>query len=160
VDTDSAAWFANGIVLGEVPFGVTGVVRLKQKLDYFGTIRGRVGWANNSLLLYVTGGGAWGHVKTEFSNSDISISGAGGAFTPAQLATLTAGGYASASDIRWGYAVGGGLEWMFAHDWSVKAEYLFIDLLGSDTLTITGGTATAGDMTVNVVRVGVNYFFH
>ncbi|MEJ2378775.1 MAG: hypothetical protein P8Y71_26465 [Pseudolabrys sp.] len=42
----------------------------------------------------------------------------------------------------------------------VKAEYLFVDLLGSDTLNITGGTATAGDMGVHIARAGINYHFH
>jgi outer membrane immunogenic protein len=158
-DSASAPWFVNSLALQEVPFKVTGIVRLEQKLDYFGTLRGRLGWANNALLLYVTGGAAWGHVKTTFSNSDIGVSGAGGALTPAQVSALQAGGYASTSDIRWGYTVGGGLEWMFARNWSVKAEYLYIDLLGTDTLAITGGVATAGDMSVNIARVGVNYFF-
>jgi outer membrane immunogenic protein len=165
-DSDSAPWFVNSSVGAAgaqgLALNITGIVRLKQKLDYFGTFRGRIGWlANNSLLLYATGGGAWGHVKTEFSNSDISLSGAGvGGLTAAQRAALTAGGYDSASDIRWGFSVGGGAEWMFAQNWSVKAEYLFVDLLGSDTLNIVGGTATAGDMEVHTARLGVNWHFH
>jgi opacity protein-like surface antigen len=46
-----------------------------------------------------------------------------------------------------------------AANWSVKAEYLFIDLLGSDTLAIPGGSAKAGNVPISVARVGVNYFF-
>jgi outer membrane immunogenic protein len=155
-DTDSAPWFVNGVgpAGANLPSNITGTVALEQKLDYFGTIRGRLGWANNSLLFYATGGAAWGHVKTIFRNYNISVSGG------ALPAAVTAGGYASASDIRWGFTVGAGLEWMFAPNWSVKAEYLFVDLLGSDTLAITGGVATTGDMTVHVARAGVNYFFH
>ena len=157
-DTDSAPWFVNGLLLNRGPGQVTGVVSLEQKLDYFGTVRGRLGWANNALLLYGTGGLAWGHVVTTFRNHDINA--VGGLFTAAEIAALQAGGYASTRDIRWGFTVGAGLEWMFAPNWSVKAEYLFVDLLGSDTLAITGGVATTGDMTVHVARAGVNYFFH
>jgi hypothetical protein len=41
----------------------------------------------------------------------------------------------------------------------VKAEYLFVDLLGSDALTIPGGSAKGGNVPMSVARVGVNYFF-
>lgn len=159
-DSASAPWFVNSVPV-RLPVNISGIVGLEQKLDYFGTLRGRFGWANNSLLLYATGGAAWGHVKTTFSNSNITLSGAGVAgLTPAQVAALRAGGYASTSRIRWGFVAGAGFEWMFAQDWSLKAEYLYMDLLGSDTLAITGGVATAGDMSVHIARVGVNYLFH
>jgi len=157
-DSDSAPWFVNGTLFNRGAGNVTGIVSLEQKLDYFGTVRGRLGWANNALLLYGTGGLAWGHVVTTFRNYDINA--VGGLFTAAEIAALQAGGHASASDIRWGFTVGAGLEWMFAPHWSAKAEYLFVDLLGSDTLSIIGGVATAGDLRLNVVRVGVNYLFH
>jgi len=161
-DSTSAPWFVNGANPVGYPANLTGNVGLEQKLNYFGTLRGRLGWANNALLLYSTGGLAWGHVETTFSNYGINITQPGCiiCLTPAQVAALQAGGSASASGIRWGYTVGAGLEWMVARNWSVKAEYLYIDLLGSDTLAITGGVATAGNMSVQVARVGLNYLFH
>lgn len=160
--SSSAPWFVNGNNAAGYPGGITGNVGLDQKLDYFGTLRGRLGWANDALLLYATGGLAWGHVKTTFSNNNVLVSQplAIIPLTPTQVAALQAGGSASSSSVRWGYAVGGGLEWMFSHNWSARAEYLFIDLRGSDTLTIVGGSASAGNMSVQVARFGLNYLFH
>jgi opacity protein-like surface antigen len=153
----SAPFFVNGTEGGDLA-GFTGNVGLQQKLDYFGTVRGRLGWANDSVLLYGTGGLAWGHVTTTFNTFGV-MQNAPGQFTPAQLAAIQNGGYASASDIRLGFAVGAGAEWKVARNWSVRAEYLFVDLLGSQTLTIPGGVATGGNLPVQVARVGVNYFF-
>lgn len=154
----SAPFFVNGTEGGDLA-GFTGNVGLQQKLDYFGTVRGRLGWASDSVLLYGTGGFAWGHVSTTFNTFGV-MQNAPGMFTPAQLAAIQNGGYASASDIRVGFAVGAGAEWKVARNWSVKAEYLFVDLLGGgQTLIIPGGVATAGNLPVQTARVGVNYFF-
>jgi opacity protein-like surface antigen len=64
-----------------------------------------------------------------------------------------------------GWTAGAGVEWMFAPRWSVKAEYLFVDLgRHSSTITYTYGanvstlTSTVRD-TANVVRAGINYHF-
>lgn len=161
-DSTSAPWSVNGTAPAGYPANLTGTVSLEQKVDYFGTVRGRLGWANNSLLVYGTGGLAWGHVVTTFSNGNINVAQPGCivCLSPAQVAALTAGGYASSSDIRFGYTLGGGGEWMFASNWSAKAEYLFINLGGSDTLAISGGQANAGNVSLHVARVGVNYLFH
>jgi outer membrane immunogenic protein len=153
----SAPFFVNGTEGGDLA-GFTGNVRLQQKLDYFGTVRGRLGWANDNVLLYGTGGAAWGQVRTTFNTFGV-MQNAPGMFTAAQLAAIQAGGYATASDTRFGFAVGAGAEWKVASNWSVKAEYLFVELSGSQTLTIPGGVATAGNLPVQVARVGVNYFF-
>jgi outer membrane immunogenic protein len=151
----SAPFFVNGTEGGD-DAGFSGNVGLQQKLDYFGTLRGRLGWANDTLLLYGTGGLAWGHVTTTFNTFGITQTALGG-FTPAQLAALQSGGFASASDIRWGYAVGAGFEWMIARNWSVRGEYLYVNLGGGDTLVIPGGVANS-NLSVNVARVGFNYF--
>lgn len=152
----SAPFFVNGTEGGDQA-GFTGNVGLQQKLDYFGTVRGRIGWADDTLLLYATGGLAWGHVSTTFNTFGITQNFVG-QFTPAQLAALQNGGFASASSVRVGYAVGAGGEWMVARNWSVKAEYLFVQLNDSDTLVIPGGVAN-GKLSVNIARVGFNYFF-
>lgn len=154
----SAPFFVNGTEGGDIA-GFTGNVGLQQKLDYFGTVRGRLGWAKDALLLYGTGGLAWGHVKTTFNTFGVTQN-APGQFTAAQLAAIQNGGNAQSSGLRAGFAVGAGFEWMVAHNWSVKAEYLYLDLMGSDTLTIPGGTASAGNLSVQVARVGFNYLFH
>ena len=139
-----------------------------QRIDWLGTLRGRLGWLPvNSLLVYATGGLAYGHVHT-----DVSFSGQ----APAGFA-ISNGGFTSiaASDTRVGWTVGGGGEWMFAPHWSLKAEYLRYDL-GSVTvnqaLTLTGAVGppvvttsvsaniqSAAHYRGNIARFGVNYMF-
>jgi len=132
-----------------------------QKIDWFGTLRGRVGWLPiNPLLVYATGGLAYGHVRT-----DVSFAGA------IIAASLIPGATAlSQSDIHTGWTVGGGLEWMFAPQWSVKAEYLYYDLgtvTLNQTLALTLGGVVQASATIqsdahyhgNIVRGGLNYHF-
>jgi len=138
-----------------------------QKIDRFGTLRGRLGWLPvDSLLVYGTAGLAYGHVQT-----DVSFSGSrmGGAGTPMNGSIA-----ASQSETRTGWTLGGGMEWMFASSWTVKAEYLYYDL-GTETLNqalmLTGfapGIGTTGiganiqsvaHYRGNIVRAGVNYKF-
>ena len=121
--------------------------RIKNELDFFGTVRGRVGYAFGPTLLYATGGFAYGDVRRSVDLFAGSVVGA----TFARNRT----------DV--GFAVGGGIEYKFTPAWSVKVEYQFIDL-GSEELMGTapafGGisTFTNGlDETYNTVRVGVNY---
>jgi len=113
-----------------------GVATAEGKIKAFATVRGRLGYAVDRLLIYGTGG--WAYTNTELS--------------------LTVGG-ASISDSSWGsgYALGGGLEWAIWDRWSVKGEYLYIHS-GDTTLTLAGVTAT-GDFKYNVIRAGLNYRF-
>jgi outer membrane immunogenic protein len=113
-----------------------GAATAEGKIKAFATVRGRLGYAVDRLLIYGTGG--WAYTNTELS--------------------LTVGG-ASISDSSWGsgYAIGGGLEWAVWDRWSVKGEYLYIHS-GDTTLTLAGVTAT-GDFKYNVIRAGLNYRF-
>jgi outer membrane immunogenic protein len=127
------------------------------QLDWFGTVRARGGFlATPSLLIYATGGLAYGHV-----NSATSV-----AFTS------TTDAYAgSISTTRAGWTAGAGAEWMFAPGWSAKAEYLFVDL-GTASYTSACVTAVCGafvpppsyqtDLRVrdNIFRAGLNYHFN
>jgi outer membrane immunogenic protein len=92
------------------------------KTDAIALFTGRVGlaWAN-AVLAYVKGGGALTHNKYT-------------AFT-----TATPGVFNSASDTRWGWTVGAGLEYAFAPNWSVGVEYDYVDT-GSRDLTFTSTT--------------------
>jgi outer membrane immunogenic protein len=67
------------------------------KADALASIRGRIGWAYNQLMLYGTGGVAWGHVTTP------------------PLDTL--------DGWRTGWTVGAGAEHALPHNWSAKVEY-------------------------------------
>jgi outer membrane immunogenic protein len=114
------------------------------KLTYFGTVRGRVGYAVDRWLLYATGGWAYGH---ETQNGSATAAGVTSSF--------------SYSTDRSGWTLGGGVEMALNRNWSWKAEYLYIDL-GTWNLTVINalGTATtATKFTDNIFRLGVNYRF-
>jgi outer membrane immunogenic protein len=121
----------------------------RDHLDWFGTFRGRIGVAANNVLFYGTGGLAYGGV-----HSSVSI-----------IANPTTGGVfvGSNSDTRVGWAAGAGVEWGFAPNWTVKGEYLHIDL-GRSNVTINDpiqfplAFATYRfHHELDTVRVGVNY---
>ena len=122
-------------------------VAYTDKLEWFGTVRGRVGYAFDRWLPYVTGGWAYGHG---------TISGTG---TTTPAGTVLA---FSASQDYSGWTVGGGVEWAFMDHWSAKAEYLYIDFGDGPTVTANGAGTLAivsGKMTDNIARLGINYKF-
>ncbi len=127
---------------GAIPGGGNFVGQTNVDLDWFSTVRGRVGYAAGPTLLYFTGGLA-------FADVGYSTSGTNGVTS-----------YAVSSDsIETGYTLGGGLEWAFAPDWSLKSEYLYVDL-GDQTLTSPGGAfRSSTDVDFHTVRVGLNYQF-
>jgi outer membrane immunogenic protein len=114
------------------------------KLNYFGTVRGRLGFVQNAWLGYVTGGWAY----TTINRSGTAAGPVAGTF--------------STNTSKSGYALGGGVEWMFAPRWTAKLEYLYLGFNG-DTQTYTtlvpATTVTYGRLNENVVRVGANYHF-
>lgn len=136
-----------------VPGFVTGISNSSRDLHWLGTVRGRAGFtATDTLLLYVTGGVAFGEVRY-----------GGLASFPASNDIQT---FAS-TNTETGWTAGVGAEWAFNANWTVKAEYLYVDL-GSRTLTsvATGRAANLAtnlrdtyDNTYNIVRVGLNYKF-
>lgn len=105
-------------------------------IDWFSTVRGRIGYAAGPTLVYFTGGWA-------FANLDQSISAPGVSMSKEEVAS--------------GYTLGGGLEWQFAPNWSLKTEYLYVDL-GEQTLSGPTGTYTT-DTDFHTVRAGVNFHF-
>jgi outer membrane immunogenic protein len=116
----------------------------KDELDWFGTIRGRVGYAFDTTLLYFTGGFAFGGVKD-------TVSATAGATTKT----------ASRDGTDTGYVLGGGIEHYFNQKWSGKIEYQYIDL-GSDTISTAPGSPSAtldAQHQYDTVRVGLNYHF-
>jgi outer membrane immunogenic protein len=119
-----------------------------QKMQWFGTVRGRVGYMVGSTLFYGTGGFAYGGVKTDIAT------------------TFGAPLNQSFSRTKTGYAVGGGIEspfnafgW-FGPNWTSKTEYLYVDL-GRSTDPILGSTFTFSTRaTEHVFRTGLNYHFN
>lgn len=116
-----------------------------QKLPWFGTFRGRIGFVSASdWLLYGTGGLAWGSLKTEVSGSVDTV-----AFST------------DASSTKAGWTIGGGVEKAISQKWTVKVEYLYVDL-GTISQTFTAGTLTgtsSSKVTDNILRIGVNFKF-
>jgi len=123
-----------------------------QTLDWIGTVRGRVGYAPTlASLVYLTGGLAYGHVTSSFHVTSDTC----------QIICATG----AASDARAGWALGGGIEYAVARNWTVKTEYLFYDLgrLAIPTTnsgTVVGSFAPVSQFTGSITRVGLNYKFN
>ena len=98
--------------------------------DWLATARGRLGYAFDRFLPYVTGGAAFGNIKTNIA------------------------GVGSADDTRTGWTAGGGVEYGLGGPWTIKAEYLHVDL--GDGGSVLGSTA---DFRTDIVRAGLNYRF-
>lgn len=109
------------------------------KLESFGTVRGRVGYAfgaTGNWLIYGTGGLALGDIHAWDS------------LTPA-----------SGSKFRAGWTAGGGIETAFAPNWTAKVEYLYMDFGKTQYFDVVPGVPETVGMTVNLVRAGINYKF-
>lgn len=115
---------------------VLGAATVTSRINAFGTIRGRIGYAWDRALLYVTGGFAYQRDRLT---------------TTVGAVTLENSGWDS------GYALGGGLEYAFAGPWTAAIEYLYVDVKGrSNTI---GAVTTNASFDNNVVRAKVNYRF-
>ena len=114
----------------------------RTSLDWFATVRGRVGYANGPLLFYVTGGVAWASIFAQEGTPPFVVVGGNG------------------STIHTGWAVGGGLEGALGGGWSLKAEYLYL-ALGRDVqfVQVAPFGATSIDLNAHILRAGVNYKF-
>jgi outer membrane immunogenic protein len=118
------------------------------KLPWFGTLRGRVGFTSDRWLIYATGGLAVGEARSNFT------------FTENQFVNVAL--TVQDSVVKAGWTVGAGVEAMLGNNWSVKAEYLYIDL-GSHTVTAINPTGFGPSTFVqsysihdNIVRLGAN----
>jgi outer membrane immunogenic protein len=106
-------------------------VYAENNLNWFGTVRGRLGYAVDRALFYVTGGFAFGEVEGRVDGLSLT-------------STQT------------GYALGGGVEYKFNPAWSVKGEYQYLNLDANDSVGPLG--VGLGDRSeVHTVRLGVNY---
>jgi len=104
--------------------------------NYLATARGRVGYAWDRWLPYVTGGAAFGDMQFK---------------TPA--------GGSQAKD-KVGWTLGGGLEYAFAASrWSAKAEYLYVDLGTANCDAAHCGTSVDSSFKANTFRLGINYHY-
>jgi outer membrane immunogenic protein len=123
----------------------------------------------NQLLIYGTGGLAYGEVGVSGNTNLSAAIVGGGAFTP------TTAGF-GASKINVGYSVGGGAEgsYWLPPNWTWKLEYLYLDLGSENTAepfalpppggtvltAMTGTITTHTHFTDSILRVGLNYKFN
>jgi outer membrane immunogenic protein len=129
------------------PVGIcTGLAaNFDQRMPWFGTVRGRLGYAQDGWLLYATGGYAYTRVETN--------------------AFASAGGLAANirdNQSRQGWTVGGGIEVAFTRNWSAKVEYLYMRFGERDQIfALTGLPAITDNVELNsnIFRAGVNYRF-
>ena len=133
------------------PFGTPSVFTENAKVSWLATARPRLGLATNNALFFVTGGLAVGEVSST-----------SGLFRP--LSGYNS--FGSTSKTKAGWTAGGGVEYMFASNWSVAVQYLYVDLgkvsyrttdrsLGFPTFFENLTTKTQ----VNLATVSVNYKF-
>ena len=127
----------------------------RERTDWFGTVRGRIGFAPFCrLLVYGTGGFAYGNVHYS-ADTDFAPN---GSFYPLSI-----------DNTKTGWTAGGGLEYALTHHWSLKIEYLHYDL-GPQQGTVfehdpNGAVGTFyhvhynWDTTADMVRGGVNFKF-
>ena len=128
-------WQASAFVFGlETDIQLSGAddtfAPYKFSNPWFGTLRGRIGYAMNNILIYGTGGLAYGDLTGTLGGVD-------------ETHTLT------------GWTGGIGMEVGFTPNWSAKAEYLYMDL-GDRGYSITG---VNNGFQSNILRFGINYHF-
>jgi outer membrane immunogenic protein len=118
------------------------------KSDWSSSVRGRLGYAWNRTLWYVTGGVAWTRLKVENLNFDFDD----GELEEAATQTRT----------FVGWTVGAGIEHAFAFNWTARLEYLYADY-GSKTyfqgLTSATFFPTIVDLDSHTVRAALTYKF-
>ncbi len=106
--------------------------------NWLATFRGRVGYAFDRWLPYITGGGAMGNVR-------------------ASISVPAFGFMDSATKNLWGWTVGAGVEYAFLSNWSAKIEYLYVDL-GTFNAAVVPAVNNVS-FKENIVRAGLNYKF-
>ena len=125
----------------------------KQSLPWFGTVRGRLGYSLGSTLYYGTAGLAYGEVKNDTTAFAVGV--------PSFRSV--------SSHTQAGWTAGGGIEsplelfGLFGKNWSVKSEYLYVDLgsYSGDNFAFAGRTfASSGKVQEHIVRSGINYHFN
>jgi len=118
--------------------------------NWLATARGRAGYAADRVLLYLTAGGAFANVQTNFNG-------------------------VTTTHTQAGWTAGGGIEWAFADNWTAKVEYLFVNL-GNGSVTCATAACLAAStnlanptgvpipvsvtLTENLIRAGVNFKFN
>lgn len=125
--------FADISTNGTPVFGPLSGYGTSAKVDTFGTIRARAGYAFDRFLPYITGGAAWANSKSTI-------------------------GLTENKDTNWGWTIGGGAEYALTNNWTVKAEYLYLNFDGN-TYTYPDFSSLKTGYDLQTAKVGVNYKF-
>ena len=127
------------------PTGIAAGLSCKTESNWLGTLRARFGYAWDRVLFYGTAGGAGGNLQSALNGLPVQ------------------------NNAEFGWTAGAGLEWAFADNWTVKFEYLFVDLMGNASCNhgyscgydVVGGVPVGANSSLkfngNIVRVGVNF---
>jgi len=136
IEGDVDASWVDGSTAGAIAGPCSGA-GCTTKNSWLATGRGRVGYAVDRFLPYITGGAAIGNIKATSQN----------------------GG--SVDKTNFGWTAGAGVEWAFFTNWTMKAEYLYADLGKVTCAAATCGGGADSEITykTNIVRLGVNYRF-
>jgi len=129
----------SGSTCGAIAAVVPPPVSCQTQSQWLATVRGRVGYAFDRILLYGTAGAAFGNIQA-------------GLNPPSTFD----------SSIEAGWTAGAGLEVAFAPNWTAKAEYLFVDLPNACCTNVGKRGGTAGSIVSfneNIIRAGVNFKF-
>ncbi|WP_378943130.1 outer membrane protein [Mesorhizobium sp. ANAO-SY3R2] len=125
---------------------------IETKIDWFGTIRGRLGYAMDNFLIYGTGGAAYGSIKTSAIDSASWNDGTGGYYDSHSF-----------SDIKLGWTAGAGFEYGLTEYITLKTEYLYVDLGSIETSGYNEFHSSDGDTSVDTafhtLKTGLNYKF-
>jgi outer membrane immunogenic protein len=160
----SASRSATGVAPGGA--GQTFTSSASVSTDWLYTFRGRLGWTvTPTTMVYATGGLAVTDLKVSNSFADDA-----GLFFGGFLPNIV--GASSTSTIKTGYVAGAGIEWALNRNWTVGAEYLYVDFGPAVTtlLTTTGPllgrpnpnamATSSGDISANIIRGAINYRFN
>jgi outer membrane immunogenic protein len=120
---------------GSTSSGICAGASCNVRNDWLATLRGRVGYAYGRFLPYVTGGAAFGDIKTSVS------------------------GFSGSTTDKVGWTLGGGVEAALSGPWTAKLEYLYVDLGDATCGAANCGVSTTSGFHTNIVRVGINYRF-
>ena len=120
------------------------------KIDWFGTVRGKLGYASGPYLLYATGGLAYGRVKATQGDVDNG--------------TFDSAGVVTGRETRLGWAAGGGIDVAVGSNLILGVEYLYVDLGDTVTLASLDGTIPVTsrvdvDAQIHTVRANLRYKF-
>jgi len=166
----------------DITRSAAGIGEIAARQDWLGTARARFGYlVTPTVLVFGSGGLAYGGVQASaahaFGLSETIVATesfpTGNVTTSGTTIYPAFAGTGHASDVRVGWTAGGGVEWMFIRNWSMKAEALYYDLGGFSVasrpvgaLTVFAGTLAVANSPVTrlkfdgvIARAGVNYHF-